>query len=106
MVYCTKCGTNNVESAKVCVNCGAPLFGGSGEGRAYMRYGRYERGYGAHRRSGTLVGIVIGLIVIFAGFSLLVTELYGIEVPWLPIIFILSGAFVLVRWFQLRSLGR
>ena len=27
MVYCTKCGTNNVEGAKVCVNCGAPLYG-------------------------------------------------------------------------------
>jgi hypothetical protein len=106
MVYCTKCGTNNVENAEVCVNCGTPLFRGSGEGRAYVRHGRYERGYGARRRSGRIVGIVIGLIVIFAGFSLLVTELYGIEVPWLPITFILFGAFILVRWFQLRNRRR
>jgi hypothetical protein len=106
MVYCTKCGTNNVDDATVCVHCGAPLYGASGEGRPYWRHGWYEREYGFHRRSGAIAGIVIGLIIIFAGFSLLVTELYGISIPWGPIVIILIGIFIMVRLFQVRSRRR
>ena len=101
MVYCTKCGTNNADGAMVCVNCGASLYGASGEGRPYLRYGRYERD-GFPRSGRPIVGIFIGLIVILAGFSLLVTELYGIDIPWLPIIMILVGVFVLLRLLQVR----
>jgi hypothetical protein len=94
MVYCTKCGTNNAEGATVCVQCRTPLYGTSGEGRLYWRYERYEREYGFHRRSGAIAGIVIGLIIIFVGFSLLVAELYDINIPWGPIIIILFGVFI------------
>jgi hypothetical protein len=102
MVYCTKCGTNNAEGATVCVQCRTPLYGTSGEGRLYWRYEWYEREYGFHRRSGAIAGIVIGLIIIFVGFSLLVAELYDINIPWGPIIIILFGVFILVRLFQGR----
>ena len=44
---------------------------------------------------------IIGLMIIFAGFSLLVLKLYGIDVPWGPLR-IFGGVFVLVRLFQVR----
>lgn len=106
MVYCTKCGTNHADDATVCIQCGTPLYGTNREGRVYMRNGRYERGNGFHRRSGAIVGIVIGLMIIFAGFSLLVAELYGIDVPWGPLLMIFFGVFVLVRLFQVRRRRR
>ena len=106
IVYCTKCGTNHADDATVCVNCGAPLYGASGEGRSYVRHGRYEREHGFPRRGRPILGIFVGLVIIFAGFSLLVAELYGIDIPWGPIILILFGVFVLVRLVQVRSRRR
>ena len=105
MVYCTKCGTNNIDGATVCVNCGASLYGASGEGRLYLGHVRYEREYGP-RRGRLVVGIFIGLIIILAGFSLLIAELYGIDIPWMPIIMILIGVFVLLRLLQVRRRRR
>jgi hypothetical protein len=106
MVYCTKCGTNNADGATVCVNCGAPLYGTSGESRPYLRHVRYEREYGYHGRGRPIIGIFIGFMIILAGFGLLLSELYGIDVPWGPIILILIGVFVLVRLVQVRSRRR
>ena len=106
IVYCTKCGTNHADDATVCVQCGAPLYGTNSESKPYLRHGHYEREYGVHRRSGALAGIIIGLIIIFAGFSLLVAELYGIDIPWGPVIMILFGVFILVRLLQVRSRRR
>jgi hypothetical protein len=105
MVYCTKCGTNNADDATVCVQCGAPLYGASGEGKPYWRE-RVSMEHGYHRRGRPIVGIFIGLIIIFAGFALLVSELYAIYIPWVPIIMILFGVFILVRLLQVRSRRR
>jgi uncharacterized membrane protein YvbJ len=99
MVYCTKCGTNNADDATVCVNCGAPLHGASGEGRHYMGRVRYEREFGFHRRGRPIAGLVIGIIVIFIGLSFLLRE-YGIPVPWWEIILILFGVYLVARWFR------
>jgi hypothetical protein len=105
MVYCTKCGTNNVEGAKVCVNCGAPLYGSSGGGGAYEGRVRYERRYHSHMRSGTIAGLVLGVIVIFIGLSLLL-EQYSIKVPWFEILLILLGVYLIWRWFSFRNRRR
>ena len=107
MVYCTKCGTNNADDAKVCVNCGTPLYGTSEESRPYWRHRRYEgEYYGFHRRSGAIAGMVIGLIIVLVGLSLLVAEHYDISIPWGPIIIILIGIFVISRWFRVRNRRR
>ncbi len=101
MVYCTKCGTNNLDVAVVFVNCGAPLYDASDERKPHVT--RYDREYGYHRRGRPLIGIFIGLIIILAGFGLLLSELYGIDIPWGPIILILIGVFILVRLLMVRS---
>ncbi len=106
MVYCTECGTNNVDGAMVCVGCGSPLHGGRGEGRGYVRYGWYEGESGFPGKGGAVMWIFIGLIILFAGFSLLVAEIYGLDIPWGPIILIVAGVFILVRFFQLRNRRR
>ena len=103
MVYCTECGTNNVDGATVCVSCGATLHGAIGEGRGYVRYGRYEGASGFPGRGSAVMGLFVGLIILFIGFSLLVSEVYGINIPWGPIILILAGILILVRFFQVRS---
>jgi uncharacterized membrane protein YvbJ len=106
IVYCTKCGTNNSDSMTVCVQCGAPLYGTSGKSRPYWSWGRYERDYGYHRRGRPFIGILIGLILILGGLTVLISELYRIHIPWLPIVLILVGVFILLRLFQVRSRRR
>ncbi len=63
MVYCTKCGTNNPDDAKVCKNCGAPLYT-TGESRHYRQM--EDECFGIPR-GGSFVGLAIGLIILFAG---------------------------------------
>src|SRR4030065_176307 len=99
MVYCTKCGTNNADSATVCVQCGAPLHGTSGEARPYTGPGTHERKYGFHRRGAPLVGLIIGVIVIFIGLSFLLRE-FDIFIPWWEIILILVGIYLFSRLFS------
>lgn len=106
IVYCTKCGTNHVDGATLCIQCGAPLYGAKSESKGYVRYARYEGEYVFRRKSRALAGIVIGLIIIFAGLSLLAAELYEIDVPWGPLIMIFFGVFILVRLFQVRRRRR
>jgi hypothetical protein len=97
MVYCTKCGTNNVDGASVCVNCGAPLYG-TAEERPYRRYGRHEGEYYYYRRhGGALAGIILGLIIILIGFSFLVQQVYNISIPWWEIILIFFGIYIIAR---------
>jgi uncharacterized membrane protein YvbJ len=105
MVYCTKCGTNNVEGAKVCVNCGSSLYGVSVVSGSYEGRVRYERRYGSHRRGGPIAGVLIGAIVIFIGLSL-VLEQYDIRIPWWEIIIILLGTYLIARWFSIRNRRR
>jgi len=67
MVTCTKCGTENEENAKYCINCGAAL-------------GRMERTETRPRdecfglpRGGAIFGLFIGAIIILWG----LTEIFG-----------------------------
>lgn len=105
MVFCAKCGINNVEDAKVCVNCGAALYGSGGVDRSYEGRVRYERRYRTHRRGSPIIGLVIGTIVIFIGLSLLLQE-YDIVIPWWEILLIILGVYLIARWFSLRNRRR
>ena len=65
MVYCTKCGAKNPDDAKVCSQCGAPLYATRSERERYYR--RYEDECFGIPRGGAIVGLAIGLIILFAG---------------------------------------
>jgi hypothetical protein len=98
MVYCTKCGTNNAEGATVCVNCGAPLYGTSAEGKPYWGHRQYAgEYYGFYRRSGALATLIIGIAIVFVGFSFLLNETFNIRIPWWEIILIFLGVWFIAR---------
>jgi tetrahydromethanopterin S-methyltransferase subunit E len=103
VVYCTKCGSNNVDIASACVNCGAQLYGASGERKPQLT--RYDREYHYRKRGRPLVGIFIGLIMILASFGLLLSELYGIRIPWASIMLVLIGVFILAVYFHCETTG-
>jgi len=65
MVACEKCGTENVEGAKYCVNCGVALY----EERTARR-GRRERDecFGLPQ-GGAVFGLFIGAMIILWGLS-------------------------------------
>ncbi|HLE75311.1 MAG TPA: zinc-ribbon domain-containing protein [Candidatus Bathyarchaeia archaeon] len=100
MVYCTKCGALNADDAKVCVQCGAPLYGAKEESSPYWRHRhmRYEgEYYGYYRRRGAIATMILGLIIIFIGFLYLLSVLYDVSIPWWSIILIFLGVYILAR---------
>ena len=79
MVYCEKCGKQNVEGARFCANCGADL---------YHRERREKEGrdcFGPRRRErdecfglphgGAIAGIIFGIFLLIVG----VAALYGFD---------------------------
>ena len=96
MVYCTKCGTLNPDSATNCSNCGAPLSGP--ENRPYSGYERqryYRENYGYSRRGGGVGLLIAGLFIILIGLA----AFAGFTAFWnyfWPIVLILVGVWILV----------
>ena len=93
-----------MDTSPVCVNYGSPLYGASGERKPQVT--RYDREYHYRRRGRPLVGIFIGLIMILASFGLLLSELYGRGIPWVPIMLIPLGVFILARLLLVRNSRR
>lgn len=98
MVYCTRCGNQNPDSANSCANCGAPLFGAGAESRHYSRR-EYRHYYGnvyhrKHNSSG--IGLLIaGLFIIVIGLA----ALTGFSAFWnyfWPIVLVLLGVWILL----------
>lgn len=97
MVYCTKCGTQNPDTATNCSNCGAPLY--SGEARPYTppyeqwRHRDYE--YRHRRHGGEGFGMLIaGLFIIIIGLA----ALTGFTLFWVyfwPLVIILIGVWII-----------
>ena len=79
MVSCTKCGTQNPDERKTCIQCGAPLYGVGekepervedecgGRRRRGEPYRRMEYECFGIPGGGAIVGIAIGLIILAAG---------------------------------------
>lgn len=78
MVYCTKCGTKNEDTALVCVKCGASLETGTIVSRRYERRRAEEECFGLPH-GGAIIGIVIGVIILFGG-AFWLAQLAG----WIP----------------------
>ena len=105
MVYCTRCGTLNADDATICTNCGTPLQSATTQNKQHTRRWEWEdwqkrREY--HRRSGALVALAIGLIIILAGISALFAEFYSINIPWGAIIIVFIGVLIIVAGLRSR----
>jgi ribosomal protein L40E len=105
MVYCTKCGTQNPDTAVNCSNCGTPILGVNPQDWHYTRHQNrhYER-EGNRRNSG--VGLLIaGLFVLALGLTLLYGDWALFWKYFWPVVLVILGIWLLIRglmWSQRR----
>jgi len=110
MVFCSKCGTKNEDSAKYCVKCSAKLkvsMEESLEKRIENRaeeFGKRAEAWGENfgkrteqecfglPHGGTIFGLIIGFIIIFVG----VSSLVDIDIEFWPLIIIIFGVLIVV----------
>jgi uncharacterized membrane protein YvbJ len=88
MVYCTKCGTQNADDARVCSKCGASLYA-VGEREHYRRM---ESECFGIPRGGTIVALAIGLIIVLWGLF----AIFAPDVNVWPIAVIIFGILIAV----------
>ena len=79
MVYCSKCGTQNEDTAQYCVKCGANLQTGTYESRRYERKKMESECFGLPH-GGAIFGLVIGIIILLWGISTL-----GQRMGWMSV---------------------
>lgn len=96
MVYCTRCGNQNPDTAINCSNCGAPLY--SGEARPYnpqYENRRYYREEYRHKSGGEGIGLlIVGLFIVVIGLA----AITGFTLFWTyfwPLVIILIGVWVI-----------
>ncbi|MCJ7633015.1 zinc-ribbon domain-containing protein [Candidatus Bathyarchaeota archaeon] len=94
MVYCTKCGTQNADDARVCSKCGASLYAVGERGH----YRRMESECFGIPKGGTIVAIAIGTIIVLWGLITILQQ-SGIVAPgveiW-PIAVIIFGILIVI----------
>jgi ribosomal protein L40E len=104
MVYCSKCGTLNPDDATVCSNCGAPPNPARVESTREMRRRQWQEEYGHYpRRGGAIFVLAIGVLILLWGFSILIANVYGISIPWGPILLVLIGVFIIIAGLRARN---
>jgi hypothetical protein len=101
VVYCSKCGTQNPDDAKVCSNCGAPLYtvGQRYPGSEREHYRRVEGECFGLPNGGMIAGIIFGIIIILAGLGLFLQATGYIGNFWnilWPIIIVIFGVLLLL----------
>ncbi len=107
MVYCTKCGAQNEDTAVVCVKCGANLQTRPVERQRYEKYEKsekHEKGRGDEcfglPHGSAIAGIVIGGLILLWGIITLALQQRWItsmpDLGWLVLIIfgvlIIAGA--------------
>jgi len=97
MVYCSRCGTQNPDTEKICSNCGAPLYtvGQQYPGSDREHYKRVENECFGLPNGGMIVGLIFGIIIIFVGLSLLFDLGNFWSYIW-PLIIIIFGVLILL----------
>ena len=97
MVYCSKCGTQNPDTSKICSNCGAPLYtvGQQYPGSEREHYRRVENECFGLPNGGMIVGLIFGIIIIFVGLSLLF-DLGNFWYYIWPLIIIIFGTLIIL----------
>jgi len=96
MVYCSKCGTQNPDSATTCSNCGAPLYtvGERYPGSEREHYKRVESECFGLPNGGMIVAIVFGIIIILVGLTLFLRATYNISIDVWPFILVIVGVLI------------
>jgi len=100
MVYCSKCGTNNPEDAKVCTQCGVSLYPGAEPIR--RQEGPREKECFGLPNSGAIAGIVFGILIILWGLSLF----FGWELNIMVIIAVIFGTLIVAGSIYKLTRGR
>jgi hypothetical protein len=101
VVYCSKCGTQNPDDAKICSNCGAPLYtvGQRYPGSEREHYRRVEGECFGLPNGGMIAGLIVGIIIILAGLGLFLQASGYIADFWSvfwPIIIVIFGVLILL----------
>ena len=101
MVYCSKCGTQNPDDAKICSNCGAPLYtvGERYPGSEREHYRKVEGECFGLPNGGIIAGIIFGIIVVIAGLGLFLQQSGYIGDFWnifWPLIIVIFGILILL----------
>ena len=105
MVYCSKCGTQNPDTAVNCSNCGVSLLGANPQDRQYSvhQHRHYDRE--SSKRSGGIGLLIAGIVVLILGLSLLYGG-FGLFLAYFwPILLVVLGIWLLMRglmWSQRR----
>ena len=99
MVYCTKCGAKNEETAAVCVKCQQPLT--VHETRRHERRQVESDCFGLPH-GGAIVGLIIGIIIILWG----VSSFADIDIDLWPLVIIIFGTLIVAGALYKYSRGR
>ncbi len=99
MVYCAKCGAQNPEDARFCVQCGAPLYAPRAVGEKEEKHEKYEKSEEALgiRLSPKLFWLIIGLLIFFWGLNQLLESLFRFSLPFMSIALIVMGLYIIYR---------
>ncbi len=102
MVYCTKCGTENLDDAEICSNCGVSLVD---RPTKYKRDDQDFEDMCFGGRGRTMGPIIFGAIMILVGLSFLLERTFAwmnFDNLW-PLIIIAIGLIVVVNATQKRK---
>lgn len=96
MVYCTKCGTKNPDDAKVCAQCGAPLYVVS-EPERRKKEDMEKECFGIPH-GGAFVTLAIGIIIMLSGLIWLLqqAQLIPKTVDVWPIAVMIFGLLIII----------
>src|SRR4030067_3048500 len=105
MVYCSKCGTQNPDSATTCSNCGAPLYtvGGRYPGSEREHYKRVESECFGLPNGGIIASIVFGTIIVLVGLGLFLQTQYNISINFRPFILVIIGILIVAGGVNTHS---
>ena len=96
MVYCSKCGTQNPDTATICSNCGAPLYtvGQRYTGSEREHYRRVENECFGLPNGGAIASLVFGAIIVLIGLSLFLQTTLNININFWPLILVIIGLLI------------
>jgi ribosomal protein L40E len=106
LVYCSKCGTLNPESAVNCSNCGSPLYKASSNEAPYYGHEQwrryYEEGYNNRHRGSGIWLLIVGLIVVLFALALFFQMASLFWQYFWPVVFLLIGLWIITLGLRHR----